>query len=91
MSAEATSKRGITSILARGTGGYRAPELIRDIHQFTNKVDIWALGCILHELTNKSEAFKDDWDVRTYQRACSVEPIGARSLTSSLQKSETAS
>jgi len=66
MSAEATSKRGITSILARGTGGYRAPEPIRDIHQFTNKVDIWALGCILHELTNKSEAFKDDWDVRAY-------------------------
>jgi len=64
MSAEATSKTGITSILARGTGGYRAPELIRDIHQFTNKVDIWALGCILQELTNKSKAFKDDWDIR---------------------------
>jgi serine/threonine protein kinase len=36
-----------------GTFGYRAPELL-DFHSgpasYTNKVDIWALGCVLYEL-----------------------------------------
>jgi len=65
ISSEGTSRNAVTTIFGRGTGGYRAPELINQ-SAFTNKVDIWALGCILIELTTGQKAFKEDWDVRTY-------------------------
>lgn len=33
---------------------------------FSNKVDIWALGCIFHELLSGWRAFNDDWNVQEY-------------------------
>lgn len=33
---------------------------------FTNKVDIWALGCIIYELAVGRAAFREDWYVRMY-------------------------
>ena len=55
--------------LARGTPCYRAPELLVDHDPvFTNKVDIFALGCILFELvTGGIKAFASDWQVHEYQ------------------------
>lgn len=51
---------------SRGTASYRAPELITHNANFTNKVDIWALGCILLELCESKRAFKSDWNVYEY-------------------------
>jgi serine/threonine protein kinase len=46
---------------ARGTSSYRAPELLtEDRHRFSNKVDIWSLGCILYELAVGQKAFNSD-------------------------------
>lgn len=57
ISAEATSKNALATYSAKGTSSYRAPEVLREA-EFTNKVDIWALGCVLYELaTLKIEEF----------------------------------
>ena len=55
-----------TTLHGRGTAGYRAPEVLREDGRYTNKVDIFALGCILFELATKSQAFKGDWSIREY-------------------------
>jgi serine/threonine protein kinase len=60
VTSEATSSRAIPTIHARGTGGYRAPEILNESPVFTNKVDIWALGCIFFELYTGEKAFHDD-------------------------------
>src|SRR5208282_1288215 len=67
-SSRGTSKRAVTSAEGRGTGGYRAPELVMDSSSltFTNKVDIWGLGCVLYELATGKRAFKYDWNIRDY-------------------------
>jgi serine/threonine protein kinase len=58
---EHTTKYGI------GTGGYRAPELMSyDKKTYTNRVDIWSMGCILYELAAGSRAFRDDGAVFHY-------------------------
>ena len=55
------------SLFGHGTAGYRAFELLREIDgNFTNKVDIFALGCIIFEMVTKKQAFCGDWDVREY-------------------------
>lgn len=52
---------------ATGTPSYRAPELLRGIDfTYTNKVDIWALGCIFYELLFGRKAFAGDFAVREY-------------------------
>jgi serine/threonine protein kinase len=62
-----TSKRAYTTIYSRGTCSYRAPELIADEKAtYTNKVDIWAIGCILYELAFGKKAFSDDLAVCQY-------------------------
>lgn len=58
---------------AHGTSGYRAPELIlpspsHEKYNYTNKVDIWALGCILYEVVVRRKAFESDWSVMEYAR-----------------------
>ena len=50
---------------AQGTLSYRGPELMAQVATFTNKVDIWALGCVLHELATGKVAFPD-WAVIKY-------------------------
>jgi serine/threonine protein kinase len=66
ISAEATSAKARTTVYSRGTSSYRAPELLRSYPAFTNKVDIWSLGCILHELATGEVAFTEDWAVKQY-------------------------
>jgi ankyrin repeat protein len=34
---------------------------------FNNKVDIWAIGCIIYELATGTRAFKNDWEVFQYR------------------------
>jgi serine/threonine protein kinase len=65
-----SSKRAQTTRDGRGTEGYRAPELIQDEKgTYTNKVDIWAIGCILHEVWFLQKAFGRDWEVISYSRS----------------------
>jgi len=65
-SSHATSQLPHTTTLAWGTASYRAPELLREDPKYTNKVDIWGLGCILHELITGQKAFNCDWNVHEY-------------------------
>ena len=52
---------------ARGTEGYRAPELLAEPHgTFSDRTDIWGMGCILYELAVKNKVFRLDHDVREY-------------------------
>src|SRR5213075_997224 len=61
---EGSSRRAHTTVYSRGTSSYRAPELIRETQsKYTNKVDMWAVGCILYELVLRRRAFAGDWDV----------------------------
>jgi hypothetical protein len=60
LTSEVSSTFGVTTGAAR-TQGYRAPELLHTGEKrYTNKVDIWALGCILYELAIGKKAFIDD-------------------------------
>lgn len=61
-----------TTLYGQGTAGYRAPEILREDGQYTNKVDIFALGCILFELATKTQAFTGDWAVRDYAISTSL-------------------
>lgn len=64
-----TSKQSKTTHYSRGTASYRAPELLRTKATFTNKVDIWALGCILYEAVFGTKLFKQDYHVLRYTDA----------------------
>jgi hypothetical protein len=66
LSTEATSKGARPTLFAKGTTSYRAPELLKEEPTFTNKVDIWALGCVIHELATGKSAFLADWAVQQY-------------------------
>ena len=65
ITSEGTSRNALTTRYSRGTSSYRAPELIRD-GKYTNKIDIWAIGCIFYELVFKSKAFSGDASVLNY-------------------------
>jgi serine/threonine protein kinase len=67
LTSQGTSRIMHTSHYARGTEGYRAPELLKDGKaEYSNKVDIWAIGCILYELVIFRKAFQSDIDVYEY-------------------------
>jgi serine/threonine protein kinase len=66
LSAEGSSKRENTTRYARGTDGYRAPELMQAPCTFNNKVDIWGLGCIAYEILTHKKAFQSDWETIQY-------------------------
>jgi serine/threonine protein kinase len=71
MSTPIRSERG------RGTPGYRAPELLEEeTPHFSTRSDIWALGCILHELNTGQRLFSNDWQVSRYATG-----LGELSLT----------
>jgi serine/threonine protein kinase len=65
ISTEGTSITALKTTQSRGTDGYRAPELIHE-GRYSNKVDIWALGCILYLLATGKSPFFRDWDVLKY-------------------------
>jgi hypothetical protein len=63
---EGSSKHARDTSKARGTSCYRSPELVKEEATFTNKVDIWSLGCILYELATGTTAFRSDMDTFEY-------------------------
>lgn len=68
LTTEGTSVRERQTREARGTACYRAPELLDLDPVFSNKVDIFGLGCILFELvTGGVKAFTSDWLVHEYK------------------------
>src|SRR5271169_6793426 len=68
LTTEGTSVRERPTREARGTACYRAPELLDPAPFFSNKVDIFGLGCILFELvTGGMKAFTSDWHVHEYK------------------------
>src|SRR5271155_1185334 len=83
-----TSDHAIPTHASRGTGGYRAPELVADVGHFTNKVDIWAFGCILFELITGTKAFLNDWAVREYYQTNSSKDVTAPEYTPLLLQSQ---
>src|SRR5277367_3551062 len=75
ITSQATIDQANPTVYARGTGGYRAPELLSLPAAFTNKVDIWALGCIFYELlTDGEKAFQHDFGVQAYHLSSSQCP-----------------
>lgn len=67
----------LLSLEGKGTPGFRAPELLgmdQSAPTFNEKVDIWALGCILHELVTEEPAFSHDWAAWDYYH--SKEDVG---------------
>jgi serine/threonine protein kinase len=62
----ATSKRFHTTRYSRGTQGYRSPEILLEDGKYNNKADIFALGCILYEITTGQKLFSSDWAIREY-------------------------
>jgi len=65
---QATSKRLNTTREARGTQGYRAPEvLILDDARYNKKSDIFALGCIIYEIVTGRKLFQSDVMIWNYQ------------------------
>ena len=47
------------------TRWYRAPELILGNTQYTKSVDLWAVACILGELTDGEPMFPGDNEIHT--------------------------
>ena len=45
---------------------YRAPELVRQRQPFDNKIDIWAFGCVLFEMTTQQQAFRGEGEIRKF-------------------------
>ena len=64
---EATSKRLNTTRDARGTQGYRAPEILVPFDaKFNKKSDIFALGCVVYEIITGTKLFQSDGAVVAY-------------------------
>jgi serine/threonine protein kinase len=70
ITSEGASARELTTSAARGTDGYRAPELLRKRGGvFNNKVDIWAFGCVLFEVVVSRQLFSSDYSTLQYRDA----------------------
>lgn len=65
LTASGTSSQVYRTIYSRGTSTYRAPELVNNCI-YNNKVDIWAIGCILFEVLFSEKAFLCDFDVSQF-------------------------
>lgn len=88
IASKATSKRAITTNYGRGTEGFRAPELLSTFH-YTNKVDIWAIGCILYETLIRQPLFQHDYLVHQLSQSRNVDSLFQLNL-SDTQISDTA-
>jgi serine/threonine protein kinase len=65
-----TSRQAQTTRYSRGTDCYRAPELMcGTVPKYSNKVDMWAIGCILYELVHKQKRFNSDWEMAKHVMA----------------------
>jgi serine/threonine protein kinase len=55
-----------TTRYSRGTDSYRAPEVIAEDSRFNNRADIWALGCVIYEMSTGVKLFRDGYSVLQY-------------------------
>jgi hypothetical protein len=67
LTSDGVTSRLRTTILGRGTLGYRAPELLREELGYSKKTDIWSLGCIIYELCTRKPAFSNDFNIREFR------------------------
>ena len=67
----------IHSSLCAGTESYRAPELIESAH-FSNKVDIFGMGCIVFELLKQRKAFYSSYAVLEASRGRKYPDLGRK-------------
>lgn len=51
---------------------YRAPELHLGMHDYSNRLDVWAAGCIFAELFLKTPLFRASNEAEHFQRVCDV-------------------
>jgi len=65
---EGSASNEAFTVYIQGTSGYRSPEPINGSAAFTNKVDIWSLGCIVYELIVGSQLFRNDCQVVEHGR-----------------------
>jgi Protein kinase domain/Ankyrin repeats (3 copies) len=70
----------ITTEFQRGTPGFRAPELLGTSH-FSNRVDIWAIGCILYEIVTRQKLFQTDFEVWNINHEADPEYLSKLKLT----------
>ena len=87
LTTEGTSNRAITTVYSKGTQGYRAPELLLGDPKFNNKVDIWAIGCILYELVAREKAFASDLQVFSISQLRISNPIFPESFLMHISES----
>ena len=73
LSLQGTSDRDQTSEYVRESASYRAPELVKESgkqgdanYKCTNKIDIWAFGCVVFEVLTHKRAFCGEEGVLTY-------------------------
>jgi len=59
LTSQVTSSRSQATARARGSQGYASPEIVR-LNKYSQKSDIWSIGCILYELAAGVKAFKND-------------------------------
>jgi serine/threonine protein kinase len=76
---EGTSNECVISSGLRGTSGYRAPEFFQNNPSFSNKLDIWALGCIFYELVSRRKLFQTDNAVIVYRDTVTNIPLDSNS------------
>jgi serine/threonine protein kinase len=67
--AEGTSTNLRSTSRGRGSNAYRAPELLTRQAHYHPKSDVWAFGCIVHEIITGMKAFESDYDIVEYANA----------------------
>ena len=81
------SKLNINMTTRVVTRWYRAPELLLGDMQYTEKIDIWSVGCVFAELlTEGRPPFKGDSDEDTLKLIAQRCPFPARSEWKALEK-----
>ena len=63
-----TLSKSLTSDV--GTARYAAPEIHASAKDYTEKIDLWSLGCVIYEMVKIVQAFPDD-SVITLRRTLS--------------------
>lgn len=60
------SKIKESTINIPGTTNYMSPEIIKGQKDYTNKIDVWAFGCVVYELFKLEKLFDDpnDYELR---------------------------
>jgi Protein kinase domain/Ankyrin repeats (3 copies) len=68
-SAVSVSRPTVATVLRRGTSGFLAPEVLSEEPNYSTKVDIWALACILYQLCSTKPLFSNDFAVFGFENS----------------------